>query len=97
MADGQPSFQDFMLDFEDKKGNRLTSDEYLENVLTTSDCPELCRAIQVMFPLRHCAALMRPCDDDRDVKSLCTGQAAVRPEFEKQARKFRESLFESVR
>lgn len=96
--------RDFLLQLVDKQGHSITATQHLESILSATGSEdaqhvEICNALKKVFPVRHCATLVRPCDDDRDLQNLCKPDSKVqlRPQFVQQSRALRNQLLADVR
>ena len=97
--------RDFSLKLEDEKGNKISSDEYLERCLVLSksvdDISEkrnkIRRMIKHMFNNRSCYTLVRPTITEFEMNRLDRMKnSELRPEFYDQMKKVRNKILKSV-
>lgn len=103
LAQHMPAFfwilRDFSLRLVDKSGNALTTDEYLENALQTSDPQkdQVRGAIRGAFPKRKLITLPRPTNDDNNMTHLESRLLSITPRFSKEVTALRSTLFSTVK
>ena len=102
-----PSFlwvvRDFALDLVDGQGDAIDAKEYLEQALRpVPDAPpeknRVRTSLRDYFRHRDCVTLIRPCDDEAQLKRLNEQpESALKPEFQAQAKALREKVLALAR
>lgn len=105
-----PSFvwvvRDFSLDLIDKYQNKITSDEYFEEALIEQDGSSdqieqknrIRRILSHFFRERHCHTLVRPVNEEEDLKNIETmSDDKLRPQFIEQAHDLRSQILDNAR
>ena len=66
--------RDFVLEVRDESGRQLSPTEYLENCLSTKkgseNTKDTKKALMTVFRDRECMMMVRPADDEKDLKNL---------------------------
>ena len=95
--------RDFSLKLEDKKGNKITEKQYLENALEningSSDAIQeknrVRKLIRTYFPERQCFTMVRPVEKETDLQILQNlPNTELRKEFITQAENFRKTVLD---
>ena len=88
--------RDFTLSLEDRNGAPITADAYLEQSLVSGsgECP-VRDTIRTCFPDRMCTTMVRPCQDEDDLRELVP--ANTRPAFQRQCTQIRSTIFRRVK
>jgi hypothetical protein len=90
LADSMPHFvwllRDFGLELEDRSGNPINPDQYLDQALASSDNDNLAlekirSSLRTLFPRRHCSVLPTPLLDEKHMKSTELFRQHMRPAF----------------
>ena len=88
--------RDFALKLEDRNGNPIEAEQYLENALEESTGRNAAgknrirTCLKQFFPDRACVTLVRPCLDENNLQNLDSlPNSSLRPEFMRQADKLR--------
>ena len=103
LAEHMPAFfwilRDFSLRLVDKSGKKLTTDEYLEEALQTTDPQKdaVRGAIRESFKNRSLVTLPRPISDDTQITQLESCPKSVTQKFNTELNKFRERLCAETR
>ena len=90
--------RDFTLGLVDTEGNNIDSDTYLENALSGDD--EVRSTIVNTFRNRVCRTLVRPCNDENDLRLLKNNKQAkkhTREKFNIQMNDIRKHLHDNVK
>ena len=94
--------RDFSLRLAARDGREYSACEYLESALEASDVHDSGKSrtratIRELFPRRHCATLVRPCDAEEMLHDLDAQPAdALRPDFVSGLAALREKLFSTL-
>jgi len=102
MPDFMWVLRDFHLRMADAKGGKITAKEYLENALRPvpgqDKQNELRAAIRQLFPQRDCAAIVRPCADEEDLRHVQRmPYEALRPQFRQEVEDFTRKVYSALR
>ena len=102
-----PSFlwvvRDFALDLVDQHGESMDEKTYLEQALqpvpgADPEKNKVRNTLRAYFRHRDCVTMVRPCDDEKMLKSLNSQpDAALKPEFTSQAKLLREKVLVQTR
>lgn len=98
--------RDFTLLLQDKDGNDITTNNYLESALTCASSDKIHeieakddvrRLIRHYFPKRECVTMVRPCLDETDLQNMnAKSDTCLRPEFMAQMTALRQQVLAST-
>ena len=89
--------RDFGLKLQDEFGTQISPTEYLENCLHGQQNRDIKEAIKEMFPTRDCFTLVRPAENEVDLRQINKVPFnSLRPSFQNQIEKFVEKVYTSI-
>ena len=87
--------RDFTLRLTNENGEDISSKEYLESALNGQD--EVRNTIKETFRNRTCRTLVRPCNDENDLQSMCSDKVILRESFVQQINDINRYIFKNIK